>query len=530
MKTSSLIPRRVVVAEPFAESGLAVLREAGIEIDVVVGKGRDALIAALEGADGLIVRSETRVDGDLLKAGAKLTVVARAGVGVDSIDIPAATDAGIVVLNVPAANTLAATEQTFALMLALVRHVVPAANALRQGIWDRKPFIGTELAGKTLGIVGLGRIGGSVAVRAKAFGMKLLTHDPYITKARADSFGTTLVSLSDLLRQSDLVTLHVPLTPQTRGMIDGNYLAQMRPHAYIINCARGGIIEETALLNALEQGVIAGAAIDVVATEPPPADGPGAKLHRHPKIVASPHLGGSTHEALERIAVELARDVANVLQGHPAGGAVNAPQIVDDRMEPFVDVAYRLGVMLPQVARGDGSSQLTLAVEGEIAELDPDPLVTAMLAGYLGGTTDRRVSVVNAKRIAEELGIRIELAANAQTIGYASVLRVSGGGVQLAGTAAAGGPRVVEIDGYNVDAALTGAMILTEHRDVPGQIGRVGTVLGKAEINISSMQVSRESSGGLAVMILNVDRQAGAAVLDELRALPGMNTVRSLEI
>jgi D-3-phosphoglycerate dehydrogenase len=530
MKTGSLSRRRVVVAEPFAESGLAVLRAAGIEVDSVVGKGRDALIAALEGADGLIVRSETQVDRALLGKGRDLAVVARAGVGVDSIDIPAATDAGIVVLNVPAANTLAATEQTFALMLALVRHIVPASNALRDGIWDRKPYIGTELAGKTLGIVGLGRIGGNVAVRAKAFGMKLLATDPFITKARADSFSATLVPLEELLAKCDIVTFHTPLNAQTRGMVDGNKLALLQPHAYVINCARGGIIEETALLNALNNNILAGAAIDVVAVEPPPADGPGAALHRHPKVVASPHLGGSTREALERIAIELARDVASVLAGHPASGAVNAPQIVDERMEPFVDVAYRLGVMLPQLSRGSGSSQLTLTVEGELAGMNPDPLVTAMLAGYLGTTTDRRVSVVNAKQLADELGVRVELAENEQADGYASLLRLTCSDVCLAATATTSGTRVVEVDGYKVDASLSGAMIFTEHRDVPGQIGRVGTVLGHAEINISAMQVSRESSGGVAVMILNVDRQADGKTLDELRALPGINTVRSLEI
>lgn len=530
MKTSSLSPRRVVVAEAFADNGLAVLRDAGIIIDSQVGKDRTSLLASLKDADGLIVRSETRVDAELLAAGPNLTVVARAGVGVDSIDIPTATLAGIVILNVPAANTLAATEQTFALMLASVRKVVPAANSLRDGIWDRKPFIGTELNGKTLGIIGLGRIGGNVASRAKAFGMKLIAYDPFITNARAESFNATLVSLDELLRTADIVTIHTPLNGQTRGMIDAAKLALLQPHAYLINCARGGLIDEAALLAALDANAFAGAALDVVATEPPPADGNGAKLHRHPKIVASPHLGGSTHEALARIATELAADVARVLAGRPAGGAVNAPKASDERLEPFVDLAFRLGVILPQLSRSNGS-QLTLSIEGEIAEISPEPLVTALLAGYLQITTDRRVSVVNADTIADELGVRIELStSNEASEGYASLLRLTGCGVSLAGTATTAASRLVEIDGYKIDASPTGALILTEHRDMPGMIGKVGTVLGHADINVSAMQVSRERSGGGAIMVLNVDRQADTATLDQLRAISGMTSVRSLEI
>ena len=415
-------------------------------------------------------------------------------------------------------------------MLALVRHVVPAANSLREGIWDRKPYIGTELAGKTLGIIGLGRIGGLVATRAKAFGMRLVATDPFITKARADSLNATLMPLDELLQTADIVTLHVPLNAQTRGMIAARHLKLLRPHAYLINCARGGLIDEAALLEALDAKTLAGAAIDVVAIEPPPRDGNGAKLHRHPKIVASPHLGGSTVEALERIATELARDVANVLAGHPAGGAVNAPQVADQRQQPFIDVAYRLGLMFPQVADNTGNVPLTLSIEGEIADTSPEPLITALLAGYLSATTDRRVSVVNARRIAEELGLRIEVATASEADGYASLLALRGSGVRLAATATANGSRLLEIDGYKVDAALQGALILTEHRDVPGMIGKVGTVLGHADINISSMQVSRESSGGLAVMILNVDRQADATTLDAVRAVAGVNAVRSLEL
>ncbi|HEY4441786.1 MAG TPA: phosphoglycerate dehydrogenase [Candidatus Elarobacter sp.] len=524
---------RVVIAEPFAEHGLAVLREAGIEVDSQVGRSRGELEAALADADGLIVRSETRVDRALLAHGPKLSVVARAGVGVDAIDVDAATDAGIIVLNTPGANTIAATEQTFALMLSLARRTPQAVAQLRDGVWDRKSLIGVELAGKTLGIVGLGRIGGNVATRAKAFGMTILAHDPYISPARADAFDATLVDLEMLLRSSDFVTLHVPLTAQTRGMIGAAQLARLQSHAYLINCARGGVIVERDLLEALDAGTLAGAAIDVVAEEPPPRDGTGAALHRHPKVFATPHLGGSTHEALARIATELAQDVARVLLGAPASAAVNAP-VPDgpeaERVVPFLDVAYRLGRFYPQYTRAERLPRFSLVLGGALAGVPSDALVRAFLSGLLQATTDRRVSVVNAEQIAQELGIAVDARSDASASPYAAWLRLSGGDTSITGTSVAGSPRIVELDGYEIDATPVGAMLITQHRDVPGVIGRVGTILGDANVNISTMQVSRNTVGGDAIMILSTDRPAGEETLTALRAVPGIGFVYSLAI
>ncbi len=533
MTTTRLSTARVVIAEPFSETGLAVLREHGIEVLSLVGKSHDELRAALADADGLIVRSETRVDRRLLAAGPKLSVVARAGVGVDAIDVPAATEAGIVVLNTPGANTLAATEQTFALMLALARHVVEAVSSIRAGRWERKPFIGTELAGKTLGIVGLGRIGGAVATRAKAFGMKLLAHDPYITQGRADAFDAELVALDDLLARSDMVTLHVPKTSQTIGMIDASKLAKLRPHALVINCARGGIIDEAALYDALEANVLAGAAIDVVNEEPPPAGGTGAKLHAHPRVIATPHLGGSTVEALERIAIELAHDVASVLLGGPATAAVNAP-IADgpdaDVLRPFVDLAYRIGRLYPQIATSSTQPLLTIVMEGRISELDTEPVITAFLSGFLQMTTDRRISIVNARSIASELGLRVESRGDANASAYGASLRVIGGATTIVGRASLLGPRIAGIDGFEVDANPSGPMIFTRHHDVPGMIGKVGTILGEAEINISTMQVSRQDAGGNAVMFLSTDRPVPADAIERIRAMAGISSVVALEV
>ncbi|MGD0475300.1 MAG: phosphoglycerate dehydrogenase [Candidatus Velthaea sp.] len=524
---------RVVIAEQFAERGLAVLREHGIDIDSQVGRTRAELVHALAEADGLIVRSETRVDRDLLAAGPKLTVVARAGVGVDAIDVEAATDAGIIVLNTPGANTIAATEQTFALMLSLVRFTPSAVQSLREGKWDRKPFIGTELFGKTLGIVGLGRIGGNVALRARAFGMNVITHDPYISAARAEAFDAKLVGIETLLKTADVISLHVPLTNQTLGMIDAAKLALLQPHAVVVNCARGGVIVERDLLAALDAGVLAGAAIDVVAEEPPPPGGTGALLHRHPKVFATPHLGGSTHEALERIATELAHDVARVLLGSPANAAVNAP--VPDgpeaaRVLPFVDVAYRMGRFYPQFAQETQLPNFALTLQGEIAEAPPEPLVRAFLSGLLQTTTDRRVSIVNADSIAHELGVHIDAHGERGTSIYASSLRISGGQTSITGTSVNGSARIVEVDGYEIDATPVGAMLITQHRDVPGMIGKVGTLLGQQNVNISTMQVSRNAIGGDAIMVLSVDRPADEATINALRTVSGINSVRSLAI
>jgi D-3-phosphoglycerate dehydrogenase len=528
------LSKRVVVAESFAEQGLAILRQAGITVDSMVGRSREDLKASLETADGLIVRSETRVDRELLAAGPKLTVVARAGVGVDSIDVPAATDAGVVVLNTPAANTVSAAEQTFGLMLALARHTPEAVQSLREGRWIRLQLVGTELQGKTIGIVGLGRVGGNVATRARAFGMNVLTHDPYIAAARADAFDATLVDLETLLKKSDFVTLHVPLTSETRGLIDLAKLRMMQQHASIINCARGGVIVEEDLLVALNEGALASAAIDVVAIEPPPQDGPGMRLHKHPKVIATPHLGGSTTEALARIANELAEDVTRVLHGAPGMGAVNAP-VPDgpeaERVLPFLDVAYRMGRFFPQFASdGDAHGSYAMQLQGELAAVPSEAFVRAFLSGLLQMTTDRRVSIVNAEAVALELGVHVEARSDASPTPYTGSIRVTGGSMTLTGTSVNGKPRIVEVGGFEIDASPIGEMIVTQHHDVPGMIGRVGTLLGDKSLNISNMQVSRNAIGSDAIMVLGIDKPADFETLASLRAVPGVHSVRSLSL
>ena len=524
---------RVVVAEPFDERGVAVLREAGAEVVSVVGSPHEALRQALHDARGLIVRSETRVDAQLLAAAPQLEVVARAGVGVDAIDVDAATAAGIVVLNTPAANTLAATEHTFALLLAAMRNVPQANASVHAAIWERKPFIGYELHGKVLGIVGLGRIGSNIASRATAFGMQVIAHDPYVAPSRAGALGVELVSFEELLERAQVVTLHVPLTAQTRGMIDARALERMRDDAVLVNCARGAVLDLDALLATLESGRLRAVAIDVVAQEPPPLGSASARILAHERVVATPHLGGSTYEALERIALELAGDVVRVLGGRPATGAVNAPMLHGadaERASAFIDLANRLGALVPQLFDEALREELALVLQGDLEAVDAEPFVAALLAGALPLVTDRRVTLVNAAAIARELGVRTVISREPDASPFRAALVIAAGDHRVVGTVLPHGPRIVEIDGFEIDAVAQGAMLVTRHRDVPGMVGRIGTILGDAHVNISTMQVARTARGGEAMMVLEVDREIERGVLDAIARVEGMDAVRLVRV
>jgi D-3-phosphoglycerate dehydrogenase / 2-oxoglutarate reductase len=524
---------RVVIAEAFDERGIAVLERSGIEVISCVGKSADVLHNALRDARGLIVRSETAVNEMLLAHAGRLEVVARAGVGVDAIDVDAATAAGIVVVNTPGANTIAATEQTFALLLAALRHVPQANASVHAALWQRERFVGRELHGKVLGIVGFGRIGSNVAARATAFGMTVIASDPYIPASRAVAAGVELVELEDLLRRADAVTLHVPLTPQTRGMIGARALSMMRDDAVLVNCARGAIVDLDALLVALDAGSLSAAAIDVVPEEPPPSASASARILQHPKVVATPHLGGSTFEALERIALELAEDVVRVLGGRPANGAVNAPRLRAAELEgagAFVDLAFAMGTMLPQLFDDALREEITLVLQGELAHVEADAFIAAVLAGALAVVSDRRVTMVNAAAVANEMGLRPRVLREERRPPFRASIAIAAGEHRLLGTVLPHGARIVEIDGFEVDAVATGTMLVTRHRDVPGMVGRVGTLLGDADVNISTMQVARAARGGMAMMVLGVDRELERGILDNVASLPGVTSVRVVHV
>lgn len=521
----------VFVAEPLAPEGIAVLREGGADVRESHGLSHEALVDALRGADALIVRSKTKVDGALLDRAPSLLVVGRAGVGVDTIDVAAATRHGIVVLNTPDASTLATAEHTMAMMLALCRHIPTGNRRVLDGAWSTKGIVGSELSGKTLGIVGLGRIGAAVAVRAKAFGMTVIAHDALVSDARAETLGAKLVSFDELLTLADIVTLHAPLTPQTDRLIGARELEMMRPGSRLVNCARGGLVDEIALHDALDSRDLVGAAIDVVRDEPPPANHPVWSLLRHPKVIATPHLGGSTVEAQARISIDLCRDVLAVLRGEPPSAAVNAPIAAAPDVRPFVQLAYVLGRAYPQIADEPRLPSFALILEGDLRIHDPRPFVAGFLVGLLRSATDRRVSSVNAEEIARELGIAVEALEADCDRGFSRAIALRGGRTSLAGSIVHGEQlRFVELDGFDVDVAVQGHLIMTRHRDVPGIVGKIGSILGDARVNISSMQVARADEGGGALMLLGVDRAPAGDVLVRLREIAEVHDVRSIEL
>lgn len=524
--------RRVVVADRVAESGLRLLGEtAGVEVVNVAGKPREALERALETAHALIVRSETRVTADLMARAPWLRVIARAGTGVDTIDVHAATRRGVAVMNAPGANTVSAAEHAMGLLLGLARHIPWAADAMRRGEWDRKRFEGTELRGKTMGVVGLGRIGGHVARLARAFGMTVVGHDPFVPGERAAELGVArLLPLDQLLGAADVVTLHLALTEQTRHLINAERLRLMKPTALLINTARGELVDEAALAEAVKAKRIGGAAIDVFGVEPLPADSPLRGLDR---VILTPHLAASTAEAQERVAVEICTAVRDALVEDDLSSAVNVPGISGDqlrRLRSLLDLARRLGRLAGALV--EPPIRAVEVLYGGRDETAPRPVQLAALEGLLLGTGQQRVSLVNAQMIAEERGIRLARRQEDPQGGFETTLGVAiEAGERRARVVGAvtgnGHGRIVLIDEFHVDIVPEGWMLVVRNRDVPGVIGRVGTVLGGAGINIGSYhQARRPTPGDLALAAITVDQPLTNGVLDELRRLPDVLEVR----
>jgi D-3-phosphoglycerate dehydrogenase len=506
---------RILVAENLAEEGVALLRAAH-QVEVRVGLPRDELLAILPDYDALLVRSQVQVDAEAIAAGRRLSVIGRAGVGVDNIDLAAATQAGITVVNAPTGNTVAAAEHTLALLLALARRVAAADASMRRGEWKRSQFTGRELHGKTLGVIGLGKIGMSVADSARALGMEVLGHDPFVTEEGAALHGVRLAPVAEILAVADAVTVHVPLTRSTKGMIGARELAAMKPDALIVNVARGGVIDEVALAEALKEGRIGGAAVDVYSQEPPPADHP---LRDTPNTILTPHLGASTEEAQTRVAVEAVEQVLDVLAGRPARYAVNAPLLTPDSaraLVPYLPLARILGQLYAQLA--PDLRDLTLEVAGELAAYDAAPLVAAALGGLLERDTEERVNVVNAPSLARARGITLAERRTPDAGRYASLLTLSGSTV-VGGTVASGEPRLVRLDDYWLDMAPAPNMLITRHRDRPGTMGRVGLILGEADVNISAMHLARTEPRADAFMILALDETVPSEVADRIRAM-----------
>jgi D-3-phosphoglycerate dehydrogenase len=518
---------RILVADPLAEDGLDRLRRAG-EVTVVSQLAEAELILRIPEFDALVVRSETKVTALVLEAGRRLRVVGRAGVGVDNIDVPAATRKGILVVNAPRGNIVAAAEHTIALLFALARSVPQADASVKRGEWTRSKFVGTEIRGKTLGIIGLGNVGSEVAKRAHGLEMEVVAYDPVVSVERAELFNVELVALNDLLERSDFVTIHVPLVDANRHLIGAPELALMKPTARLVNTARGGIVDEAALLAALESGKLAAAAADVFENEPA-GDSPLFKL---PNFIATPHIAASTVEAQVSVAFDVAEEVAAVLAGDLPRYAVNAPALPPEELvflRPFALLTERLASLHGQLFGGRVGA-IELEFEGEVAEHDINLLVAAAIRGVLQPFTEDRINAVNARLIASSRGVKLIERRSPAHGSYASLVTLRMHGHELAGTVLMGEPRAVRIDSFRVDLVPEGRFLVSRHEDRPGVVGSFGTILGKHDVNIASMQVGRDAPRGNAMMILAVDDPVGDEVLSRLRAVAGMSDLRYVEL
>ena len=526
---------RILVADQISPEGIEILK-GGAEVDVRTGMTPDELAGTLPLYHGLVVRSQTKVTRDALEKASQLRVVGRAGVGVDNIDVEAASERGIVVVNAPTGNTISAAELTVALLLALARNVVSADQSLHRGEWKRSSFVGVEIRGKTAGVIGLGQVGAAVARRLRAMEMNVLGFDPFVPAERAQMLGVELSGLEALLERSDFVSLHCALTPDTRHLLGTKQIRRMKQGARLINAARGGLVDEAALLEALDSGHLAGAALDVFEEEPP---GKGNPLLNHSKIVTTPHLGASTLEAQEQVAVDVAREVLQVLVGKPATAAVNAPIMGPETLaavDPYLEVAEMCGTVAMQLG-GSGWSEVLIDYRGELAHHDVSALKAAAVAGLLSSISEERVNTVSLPHVLSRRGWQVQERKVEDAAPYTNLVSVRLGGsevdVVVSGTLVHGTPHIVEISGFEVDVSRSVAtrgedhVLIIENEDRPGRIGAVGAALGEIEVNVSHMAVGRRDprKSREAIMVLSVDRRLEDEEIDSLASIPGIERI-----
>jgi D-3-phosphoglycerate dehydrogenase/(S)-sulfolactate dehydrogenase len=530
---------RILISDDLSPEAKTILeRIPGAQVELKVGLKPEQLRQIIGGYDALAVRSATKVTADILAAAGKLRVIGRAGTGVDNIDLPAATRKGVVVMNAPGGNSVSVAEHTLALLLALARRVADAAASTRAGKWEKTKFAsGRELAGKTLGVVGTGAIGSLVIERARAFGMRVIGYDPLLTEEAARKHGVELVALDELFRRADAVTLHVPLTEQTRNMVNAARLASMKPAALLVNCARGGLVDEAALAAALKAGKLSGAALDVFEKEPPAADNP---LFDCANFIGTPHLGGSTEDAQDKVAVIVCESMLEYLTQGTIRNAVNVPSVpgeVLQRLLPWLVLAEKLGALAGQLALQGGSrttvqqpEALEISYAGEVADQPVAPLTAAALKGLLGHFLAEPVNEISAPALARERGFTVSEAKTADSPDFASLLtlrlRGKGGAVEVAGTIVGKRePRIVRVDAFEVEAAPEGCLLVLVNEDAPGVVGNVGHALGQAQVNIAQLALARDRARGEALALVNVDSQATPELLESLRKLPHVRRV-----
>lgn len=533
-----MVMHRVLVADNLSQAGLKLLEEhPDIDLEVKPGMTPEQLYEALKEADGVIIRSGVKITPEILEGQKRLKAIVRAGVGVDNIDLPAATRNGVVVMNTPAGNTISTAEHTIAMMMALSRNIAPAHATMLEGKWDRKKFKGTQLAGKTLGIVGLGRVGLAVAQRAQALEMRLLGYDPFTSAERASEFGIELYrDVEELCAKCDYVTVHTPLTDETKGIINAETIAKMPRGVRIINCARGGIVDEEALADAIESGHVAGAAVDVFVNEPPG----DLRLVKLPGVLCTPHLGASTDEAQELVAVEAAEIMTAFMVRNEVRHAVNMAPVSASEMQGikrYVDLAYRLGMVLAQITEGSGIKSASVQYKGEIASKPVKLMTSAFASGLLSKALGDRINIVNSQMLAAERDVSISESTSKEAGDFSTLIQAS---VETdAGTRTVAGTmlgheylRLIRIDDFQLDAYLDGHMLVYRHIDVPGLIGAIGTSCGTHNVNIAHMALGRAKSepGGDAVAVLNLDSIPSEAALNEIASHENVTSVKLIEL
>ena len=528
---------KVLVADKISTKGVAWLRaQPGLEVIEAYGSSPAKLLELVKDVHAIAVRSETRITAEVMAAAPLLKVVGRAGVGVDNVDVDAATERGVIVMNTPSGNTIATAELTFTHLLCGARPVPQAAASMRDGKWDRKTFSGIELFRKTLGIIGLGRIGSEVARRAQAFGMRVVAFDPYLAPSRAKGMQIDSVSLDELLAQSDYITVHMPLTDDTRYMVDEAALAKCRRGVRIFNCARGGIIKETALIAALKTGQLAAAGLDVYEDEPLAA---ASELRSLPNVTLTPHLGASTAEAQDAVGVEVAEQIADVLNGGVIRNAVNMPTLDAATLKvlkPYLDLGAKLGTLLQQISP-EQIGMLRISYWGKIVELDANAITRGILRGWLRRISGDSVNFVNAPFLLEQLGVRCEVVKSTGESDYNELIQVEAIGEDgiarnVAGTliGKASSPRVVSINGRGVEVAATGKLLIIENSDEPGMIGYVGTLLGGDGVNIANMSLSRQEAGQTALMVINLDSEPSETARRELKGHKAIRLAKFVQL
>lgn len=524
---------KVLVSDNISPNGVEILKRAGLEVDVKTGLKPEELKAIIADYHALIVRSATKATAEIIEAATNLKVIGRAGSGLDNVDKAAASKRGIVVMNTPGGNTITTAEHTIAMMFAAARKIPQASASMTAGKWEKKKFMGTELFNKTLGVLGLGNIGSEVAKRAQCMGMEVIAYDPFLSEEKAKSLGIEKMEIPDLIRRADFITVHTPLTNETKNIINKKSIATMKNGVYIINCARGGIILEKDLYEALESGKVAGAALDVFEKEPPENN----PLVGHDKVVCTPHLGASTQEAQENVAIAIAEQIVDYLIHGTIRNAVNFPSIPADQvksLQPYIELAEKIGSFASQISDG-GITEITLEYRGQVSELNISPITVAAVKGVLDPILIETVNFVNAPFIAKERGIEIRETKSSDAGDYHNMLTIRVKSPEKTTTVSGTllskkDPRIVKINDFTVEIVPEGNMLLMYNNDKPGVIGNIGTTLGKNDINIARMHFGRKKAGGMAISVVNIDCAASDKALEEIRALPNILDIREINL